>query len=137
LLKQVIPELVAHGKVMRPWHGIYGRIVDPVLIALLQLPDVEGLLIETVEPGSPAEKVGLRGGTLPAQIGMQTFLLGGDIITEVGDRKLTDMKEVSAVASGLSIGQTVNCRYFRPGRGFETATITLIERPVLPGDLPP
>jgi putative serine protease PepD len=137
LVKQVIPELVAHGRVMRPWHGIYGRIVDPVLTALLQLPDVEGLLIETIEPGSPAEEAGLRGGTLPAQIGTQTFLLGGDIITEVGDKKLTNMKEVSAVASGLNVGQTVNLKYFRPGQGFDTATVTLIERPVLPGDLPP
>ncbi len=60
LLKRVIPELLEHGRVVRPWHGIYGRIIDPILAALLQLPIVGGFLIETVEPGSPAERIGLR-----------------------------------------------------------------------------
>jgi S1-C subfamily serine protease len=137
LLKQVIPELLEHGRVIRPWHGIWGRIVDPILAALLQVPGVGGFLIETVEPGSPAENAGLKGGALPAQMGMQTFILGGDIITELDDKKLTDMKEVLAIANDFKIGQIVNLKYFRPGQGFQTATVTLIERPVLPGDLPP
>lgn len=136
LLKQVIPELLHHGRVVRPWHGIYGRIVDPIVAALLQLPIVGGFLIETVEPGSPAEQVGLKGGTLPVQIGMQTFLLGGDVVTEVDNTKLTDMNAVLAVLNSFKVGQVVNLKYFRPGQGFQTAEATLIERPVLPGDLP-
>lgn len=136
LLKQVIPELLQHSRIIRPWHGIYGRIVDPILAALLQLPIVGGFLIETVEPGSPAEQVGLKGGTLPVQIGMQTFLLGGDIVSEVDGTKLTDMRSVLAVLNSFKVGQTVNLKYFRPGQGFQTAQATLIERPVLPGDLP-
>ncbi|MGB9396697.1 MAG: trypsin-like peptidase domain-containing protein [Pseudolabrys sp.] len=136
LLKQVIPELLHHGRVVRPWHGIYGRIVDPIVAALLQLPIVGGFLIETVEPGSPAEQVGLKGGTLPVPIGMQTFLLGGDVVTEVDNTKLTDMTAVLAVLNSFKVGQVVNLKYFRPGQGFQTAEATLIERPVLPGDLP-
>jgi S1-C subfamily serine protease len=136
LLKRVIPELLQHGRVIRPWHGIYGRVVDPVLAALLQLPIVGGFLIETVEPGSPAEKVGLKGGTLPVQIGMQTFLFGGDIVSEVDGTKLTDMRSVLAVLNDFKVGQTVKLKYFRPGEGFQAAQATLIERPVLPGDLP-
>ena len=137
LLKQVIPELLEHGRIIRPWHGLYGRMMDPILAELLHVPVVGGYLIETVEPGSPAEKAGLRGGAVPVQMGMQTFLLGGDIIIEIDDRKPTDMKEVLAIAAGFKIGQIVNLKYFRPGLGFQTATVTLIERPVLPGDLPP
>jgi S1-C subfamily serine protease len=135
LLKQAIPELVEHGRVVRPWHGIYGRIVDPILAVLLQLQIVGGFLIETVEPGSPAEKVGLKGGTLPVQIGMQTFLLGGDIISEVDGIKLTDMKSVLSILNSFKVGQTVNLKFFRSGQGFQTARATLTERPVLPGDL--
>lgn len=134
ILKQVIPELLEHGRVIRPWHGIYGRTVDPILAALLQLPINGGFLIETVEPGSPAEQVGLKGGTLPVQIGMQTFLLGGDVITEVDDTKLTDMKIVLAVLRTFKVGQVVNLKYLRPGQGFQTAKATLTERPALPGD---
>jgi S1-C subfamily serine protease len=135
LLKQVIPELLEHGRVIRPWHGIYGRIVDPVLATILHLPAVSGFLIETVEPGSPAEKVGLKGGTLPVQIGMQKFLLGGDIVTEVNNTKLTNMKAVLAILNGFKVGQVVNLKYLRPGQGLKTVTATLVERPPLPGDL--
>jgi S1-C subfamily serine protease len=136
LLKQVIPELVEQGRIIRPWHGLYGRMVDPVVAGFLQVP-VEGYLIETVEPGSPAENIGLTGGAFPVQMGTQTFLLGGDIITELDGKKLTDMKELLAIAAGFKIGQVVNLKYFRPGHGFQTASVTLTERPVLPGDFPP
>ena len=110
--------------------------LDPILAGLLQLPIAGGFLVETVEPGSPAEQIGLKGGTLPVQIGMQTFLLGGDIVTEVENTRLADMASVLAVLNGFKVGQIVNLKYFRPGQGFQTAKATLIERPVLPGDLP-
>ena len=66
---------------------------------------------------------------------MQTFLLGGDIVSEVDGTKLTDMRSVLAVLNDFKVGQTVNFKYFRPDEGFQTAQATLIERPVLPGDL--
>jgi S1-C subfamily serine protease len=137
LLRQVVPELVEHGRVRRPWHGLYGRMMDPIIGELLHVPVVKGYLIETVEPGSPAEKVGLRGGAVPVQMGMQTFLLGGDIITEIDDKKPAVMSEIAAIVAGFKIGQVVNLKCFRPGQGFRTISVTLTERPVLPGDLPP
>jgi S1-C subfamily serine protease len=133
LLKQVIPDLLQHGRIIRPWHGLYGRMVDPIIAGLLQV-EAEGYLIETVEPGSPADKIGLRGGAFPVQMGMQTFLLGGDIITELDGKKLTDMKELLAAAASFKIGQVVNLKYVRQGQELQTASVTLIERPVLPGD---
>jgi hypothetical protein len=47
------------------------------------------------------------------------------------------MKALLAVAATFKIGQVVNLKYFRLGQGFQTASVTLIERPVLPGDLQP
>jgi S1-C subfamily serine protease len=48
---------------------------------LLRLPLRDGLLVEVVEPGSPAEQARVRGGHLDLVIGGQALLLGGDIIT--------------------------------------------------------
>jgi hypothetical protein len=46
------------------------------------------------------------------------------------------MRSVLAVLNDFKVGQTVKLKYFRPGEGFQAAQATLIERPVLPGDLP-
>jgi S1-C subfamily serine protease len=134
LVRQVVPELLAHGRVIRPWHGIYGRMIDPYLAAMLHMPPVQGFLVETVEPGSPAEKIGLKGGSLPVKIATETFLLGGDIITRVDDTPLTDTKTVRSIVNGFKVGQIVRIEYLDPEKGKVTAKVVLPERPVLPGD---
>jgi len=135
LVKQIVPELIAHGRVIRPWHGIYGRMIDPFLAMVLHMPPVQGFLVETVEPGSPAEKIGLKGGDLPVKIGMETFLIGGNIILKVDGTALTDMKTVLSIVNGFKVGQTVKIEYLDPEKGHQTAEVVLPERPILPGDI--
>jgi len=135
IVKQVVPELLANGRIVRPWHGIYGRMIDPFLAIILHLPPVQGFLVETVEPGSPAEKIGLKGGDLPVKIGAETFLLGGDIILSVDGTKLTSMKTVLSIVSGFKVGETVKIEYLDPEKGIQSAEVVLPERPILPGDI--
>ena len=85
-LRRRLPELIETGKVVRPWDGLYGQKVTPAILHLLGAEPTailfaRGFLVETVEPGSAAEKAGIRGGTLPVMWGMQEIVLGGDIIT--------------------------------------------------------
>lgn len=135
IVKKIVPELLSQGRVIRPWHGIYGRMVDPFFAMILHMPPVQGFLVETIEPGSPAEKIGLKGGTVPVTIAAETFLLGGDIITEVDGTPLTDMKTVLSIVNGFKVGQTVKIVYLDPEKGKVTAEVVLPERPVLPADL--
>ena len=72
----VMAKLREHGRVPRPWHGINGQLVDPLLASFFSFPLHPGFLVETIEPGSPAEKAGLKAGTLSVNIGPQEFLLG-------------------------------------------------------------
>jgi len=55
LIREVIPQLLEQGRVVRPWFGVQGQFVVPVLKELLRVPLVDGFLVEAVEPGSPAE----------------------------------------------------------------------------------
>jgi S1-C subfamily serine protease len=135
IVEQVVPELIEHGRIIRPWHGIYGRTIEPYLAMILRLPPIHGFLVETIEPGSPAEKIGLKGGVLPVNIAGETFLLGGDIITRVNGTALTDMATVLGVVNGFKVGQTVKIEFVRAGEGLMSAEVVLPERPVLPGDL--
>jgi len=136
IAKGILPQLVEKGRVIRPWVGISGKFVDKELQSLLKLPLVEGFLVETIEPGSPAEKAELRGGRLPIKISGEEFLLGGDIITHLNGQKLDDTDKTAAVIKSLKVGEKVRLGVFREGETFE-AEFTLPERPILPGDLPP
>ena len=134
LVKKIVPELVAHGHVARAWYGIYGRMLDPFFANWLNVPPIQGFLVETVEPGSPAEKIGLRGGILPLTIGAETFLVGGDIITKVDGTDISDIATVRRVINGLQVGQRVHIDYFRMDQGPLSADVVLPERPELPTD---
>jgi S1-C subfamily serine protease len=129
--REIISQLLKNGRVIRAWHGINGKLVPPILqYAVGPQP---GFLIETIEPGSPAEKLGLRGGSLPVMIGTQEFLLGGDVITKVNGERLVTMEAVTRIARSLKVGDKLTLEYFRGGQS-NTATVILPERPVLQGD---
>ena len=135
IARKAIPELVEHGRVIRPWHGIDGRMLDFTLVMLLRFPMVPGFLIETIEPGSAADKAGLVAGSLPLTIGQQEFLLGGDIITKINGEDLSSLEVLMRIANSLEVGDTVEVEYFREGE-LATIKITLPERPAQPGDIP-
>jgi S1-C subfamily serine protease len=136
IAKRVLPDLMEKGRVIRPWHGINGQWIDFAMAMLIRYPLTAGFLIETVEPGSPAEKMGLRGGTLPLKIGQKEILLGGDIITEVNGERLNSMDTLLQIADSLKVGDQVEVQYFRDGE-LHSLKVVLPERPLLPGDYPP
>jgi len=135
LAKAALPELVAQGRVIRPWVGFHGQLVERDLQRLLKLPLVEGLLVEVIEPGSPAETAGLQGGRLELQVDGQTYLLGGDIVTQINGREIDSSDALTEAMRGLRVGGTLAMRVFRGG-SYRDVRYKLPERPLLPGDMP-
>jgi S1-C subfamily serine protease len=135
LIRDVIPRLLSKGRLIRPWLGVQGQFVVPALKELLKVPLTDGFLIESVEPGSPAEGAGLQGGLFELTIEGQPILLGGDIITEVNGKGLTDPAALAALLGGLEVGSRLTLTVVRNGKP-NAVELTLVERPVLPWDLP-
>ncbi len=138
-LRRDLPELVKTGKVARPWHGLYGQMVTPIILQLLGAPPMaamftRGFLVETVEPGSAAGEAGIRGGTLPVLWGMQEMILGGDIIVQVNGRQILSIEDAREVVQQLEIGQTVKVKLLREGEEMEVSAM-IKERPILNRDL--
>jgi S1-C subfamily serine protease len=131
-VREIAAQLLERGHVVRPWHGINGQMVSPFLRMVIGVPP--GFMVETIEPGSPAERVGLRGGTLPIMIGPREYLIGGDIIGVVNGEELENLDQVAAIARSLKVGDQLTIEYWRDGE-VKSVTVTLPERPILPGDI--
>jgi serine protease Do len=85
--KGVLANLRKFGRVPRPWLGVITRQVTPTLAFMYNLPSDHGLLILNLVASAPAEREGLR---------------TGDIITEIGGRKVKDITEIERELSKLT-----------------------------------
>jgi S1-C subfamily serine protease len=135
LAKRALPQLIEHGRVIRPWLGVAGKVISEELHEILSLPLAAGFLVETIEPGSPAERAGLHGGTLPLTIAGEEFVFGGDIITTANGKPLDDPEKFEEFTRSLKVGDTITLTIFQEGTT-RTVQLLLPERPILPGDLP-
>jgi len=66
-----------------PWSGLDGVLIEGPMARALNLPQQAGILVENVAAGSPASAIGLQAGSLKAQVGGQSFNLGGDVILAI------------------------------------------------------
>jgi serine protease Do len=134
LARTVIPDLLRHGHVIRPWVGFHGQLVDEDLRQLLRMPLEPGLAVEVVEAGGPAERAGLRSGQIDVEVDGRQFLLGGDIVTEINGVRLTDADRLEEAMRALKVGGRVKLVIYRDGE-VRRVEYEMPERPVLPSDL--
>jgi S1-C subfamily serine protease len=126
--KEVIHELETKGTVEHAYMGIEGGTISPELVKTFNLPVKEGVLIQTVEKGGPADKAGLQGGTTPVTIDGAEVNVGGDIIVEAEGKKITSMEQIIELVNSKKPGDKVTLKYVREGKD-KTATVTLGSRP--------
>jgi S1-C subfamily serine protease len=126
--KEVIQELETKGTVEHAYLGITGGTITPQLAEAVNLPVKQGVLIASVEPGGPAAKAGLKGGSTEATIGGEPVTLGGDVITEADGEKIINMEQVIELVSQKKVGDKMTIKYLRDGKE-QTATVTLGTRP--------
>ena len=135
MAKSLLPSLIKEGRVVRPWLGFHGQFVEAGLQELFRFPLVQGFLIEVIEPASPAERAGLRGGALELTVAGRDFLMGGDIVTRMNGIALTSPDKMTDALKTVSVGSTIKLTVFRLGKYLDFK-YTLPERPLLPGDVP-
>jgi serine protease Do len=135
LVKAVLPSLTKNGRVIRPWLGFDGTLIWSELKKILNLPLVDGLLVEAVEPGSPAEGAGMRGGNLEVTVGTTSILVGGDIVTRINGKAMDDPQKLALILRELAVGDKVKLTVYREGEAREVEFV-LPERPLMPSDLP-
>lgn len=128
VLTTVMPSLLKEGRVSRPWLGFYGQFINAAFIQLFRIPLVEGLLIEAVVEGGPAEGAGLEGGALEVILDGHAYYLGGDIVTRINDKPVTTPQQFDAIFHKLKVGDQIALTLMRNGER-KTVRYTLPEVP--------
>jgi serine protease Do len=97
-VKEILPELIAKGKITRPWVGISMGEITEEQVKRWQLPRKEGTIIEAVIAKSPAQRAGL---------------FKGDIILKVDGREPKDSQEVQSLVRKHKAGDSVTFEVLR------------------------
>lgn len=132
IVDMVVPQLVRTGTYIHPWLGISGVTLTPDLAKAMKLDsDQWGVLIEEVQPNSPAEDAGLRGSTQNFTLDGQNTNIGGDVITAINNQPVNGMNDLIAyLASSTIVEQTVTLTYIRDGEE-DMMEVTLSARPTV------
>ncbi len=128
-VRRVAPELIARGRYRHPWLGISGGTITSEMVEAGNLPVETGVLIAEVEPDSPAEKAGLRGGSQQVQVSGLPMLVGGDIVIAINEVQVKGFDDmVNYLAGHTSVGDVVTLTIVRDAQETDIG-VTLEERP--------
>jgi len=106
------------------WAGVDGYMLSGKLGEVLNVPPPSvGLLVQRVASGSPAARLGLKGGTMRATICGEELVVGGDIVLVAAGIPLAAMNSLTLVReriTSLAPGEPLTVNVLRGG-----TTITL------------
>jgi len=125
--RKLVPGL-REGKVDTGYLGITNIGITPELKPL-NLPVDKGVLIVSVQPGSPAAKAGLKGGTVPAELDGEKIMIGGDVIEKIDGRQMLTAAGVSAYVASKKAGDRIEIEYLSGGKERKTVQVELGRRP--------
>ena len=112
-LRRVVDALLTHGRVSRGYLGVGAQPARLPQTVADQVGQESGLLVVSVEPGSPAEDAGI---------------LMGDTIVSVAGEAVRHMDDLLGFLSGDAVGKSVQVKIVHTGQT-EEITVTVGERP--------
>ena len=113
--KAMLDEFQAKGRVMRPYLGIQTMYIYGDVAEDLGLPTEGGLLIQRVEPGSPAAEAGLHGPNRVAIVGVYQIGIGGDYIVDVDGQPVESTDSLLRALNKKRVGDVLDLTIYRSG----------------------
>jgi putative serine protease PepD len=124
----VVSQILENGSVQRAYLGITGGDITPEIAQALNLPVEQGVLVEQVFSGGPADAAGIKGATGQGTVAGESFPVGGDIITKVDGKDVTGMDEVISAVNDHDPSDELTLTVLRNGKEHD-ATVKLGDRP--------
>jgi len=104
MVQSVVAQLRDHGAVQRGWLGVSMQPLDRDLAAALRVGDAKGVVVNGVEPDSPAGRAGLR---------------AGDVITGIDGRRVETPRDLATGVAEVTPGRTATLAVLRDGAAIE------------------
>jgi serine protease Do len=101
----LVEQLLTTGRIVRAYMGVIFEEISPQLAARFRLPVERGVLVRTVQQGTPAAAGGLR----PA-----------DIIVSVDDQEIQEVGQIMRILRERRPGDVLRIRAYRGDQAFET-----------------
>jgi serine protease Do len=117
LARNVMTQVMDHGKVVRGYLGVLPQDVTPVMAKAFNLKQSGGVLMGDVTAGTPAAQAGIE---------------RGDVILEVDGQKVEDSNQLKLRISQMSPGTSVKLRILHDGSE-RSVTAKLAEMPASVG----
>jgi S1-C subfamily serine protease len=96
----VINELIEFGRVRDVWVGMRVQDITPAVAQSLGLPAVRGVVASFLEPGSPAERAGVR---------------PGDLVVAVNGQPIDSVRQARRAIFGSRVGDRITVTVLRDG----------------------
>jgi S1-C subfamily serine protease len=107
-VNRVVPQLIAHGKIVRPGLGIVPASDKQARQAKVS----NGVLVLSVLPDGPAAKAGVQG----TRYDENGDLVLGDIITAIDDKQIQKVNDLFDALGEHKVGDTVKVKVLRQGQ---------------------
>jgi S1-C subfamily serine protease len=102
--KTMLDQFSKTGKFSPPFLGVSALPISTEIADALGLPSQPGLLVQRVEPGSPAAEFGVRGPSRRVILGNYPIGMGGDYIVAIDGQAVEDGKNSLATVMGRKHG---------------------------------
>ena len=96
--KRIIKPLASYGSVVPPYLGIEAQALTPELAEKLKLGDRTGVLVTSVEKGSPAKNAGIK---------------RSDVIESINEQLTPNLSAFNSITRLLEKGQTISVQLIR------------------------
>ncbi len=100
VVKRIVSDIIEHGDIERTNLGVTGYDVNETIIKEFDLNVDQGFYIDSVQRGSAAQFSGM---------------LPGDVIIKIGDKEITEFKEIAEEMKYNKVGDNIKIKVIRNG----------------------
>jgi S1-C subfamily serine protease len=127
-VRDVASQIIKSGSAQHAYLGITSAPVSAQIAQLFNLPSKSGLLVQTVDPNTPAKKAGIVGGSSSVVVNGESYMVGGDLVTKVDGQTMASPQQLFYLLLGKKPGEKVKIELWHKNQQ-RTITVTLGNRP--------